>query len=111
VEPHSVDPDLSRLWSFPRAPPFSGPMPNGSFLRRASTCADTRRATRENQAPTRWRGLGDIEHERDAFRRVVREALARSSESGGGGFEPTVTQLAYPFATSSLRAGHLAVSR
>jgi len=29
-------------------------------------------STSENQAPTRCRGLGAIEHERDAFRRVVR---------------------------------------
>jgi hypothetical protein len=75
-EPRSVDPDLSRLLSFPRAPPFSGPIPNGSLLRRGPAFADTRRVeTRENRAPTRWRGLDATEHERDAFHRVVQRRL------------------------------------
>jgi hypothetical protein len=67
--------------------------------------------TRENQAPTRCRGLGDSEHELNAFHRVVRAALAHFSELSGGGFDPTVTQLAHPFATSPPRSTRLAATR
>jgi hypothetical protein len=78
-------------------------------------CIDLRRysasQTRENQAPTRCRGLGDSEHERDAFHRVVRVALARFPELSGGGFDPTVTQLAHPFTTSPLRSTRLTATR
>jgi hypothetical protein len=35
--------------------------------------------TCENRAPTKGRGLGVMKHERDAFRRVVRRALTRST--------------------------------
>jgi hypothetical protein len=55
-------------------------IPNGSFLRR---CIGLRRhsasPTCENRAPTKRRGLGGVKHERDAFRRVVRRALTRST--------------------------------
>lgn len=43
-----------------------------------------------------------MEHERDAFRRVVRWTLARSPDSEGSGFDPTVSQIAHPFATPPL---------
>ena len=56
--------------------------------------------TCENRAPTHYRGLGDSKHERDAFRRVVRETLTHLPESCGSGFDPTVARLAHPFATS-----------
>jgi hypothetical protein len=39
-----------------------------------------------------------------------RVALARFSELSGSGFNPTVTRLSYPFATSPLRANHLAAT-
>jgi hypothetical protein len=70
--------------------------PDRVRYRTAASCAVYRLApirgesTCENQAPTPWRGLGDIKHERDAFRRVVRDALARFPESFGSGFDPTV---------------------
>jgi hypothetical protein len=43
-----------------------------------------------------------MEHERDAFRRVVRWALTRSPDSRGSGFNPTVSRIAHPFATPPL---------
>jgi hypothetical protein len=43
-----------------------------------------------------------MKHERDAFRRVVRWTLARSPDSEGSGFDPTVSQIAHPFATPPL---------
>jgi hypothetical protein len=82
--------------------------------RMAASCAMHRLApirgesTCENQAPTRCRGLGDIGHGRDAFRRVARKTLTHSPESCGSGFDPTVARLAHPFATSPLRSHRLA---
>jgi hypothetical protein len=38
----------------------------------------------------------------------LRVALAHFSELRGNGFNPMVTELSYPFATSPLRANHLA---
>lgn len=77
-------------------------MPNGSFLRRGPACADTASPTCENRAPTRGRGLGAIEHGRDAFRRVVRRALARSPDPRECGFDTTDSRIAHPFATPPL---------
>jgi hypothetical protein len=43
-----------------------------------------------------------MKHERDAFRRVVRRALARSPDPRGSGFDPTVSRIAHPFVTPPL---------
>jgi hypothetical protein len=43
-----------------------------------------------------------MEHERDAFHRVVRSTLARSPDQRGGGFDPNVSPIAHPFATPPL---------
>jgi len=43
-----------------------------------------------------------MKHERDAFRRVVRRALTRSSNPRDGGFDPTDSRIAHPFATPAL---------
>jgi hypothetical protein len=80
----------------------------GSDCQTAAFCAEHRLApipaspTCENRAPTPRSGLGRMEHERDAFRRVVRRALARSPDPRGSGFDPTVSRTAHPFVTPPL---------
>jgi hypothetical protein len=103
VEPRSVESDLSRPLSFSQAPPSSGPIANRQLpapsigLRRCPASP-----TCENRAPTPRGGLGRMKHERDAFRRVVRRALARSPDPRGSGFDPTVSRTAHPFVTPPL---------
>jgi hypothetical protein len=41
----------------------------------------------------------------------LRVALAHFSELSGNGFNPMVTRLSYPFATSPLRAKHLSFEK
>jgi hypothetical protein len=80
----------------------------GSDCQTAASCAVHRLApipaspTCENRAPTPRSGLGRMEHERDAFRRVVRRALTRSPDSRGSGCDTTVSRTAHPFVTPPL---------